>query len=50
MARMLDVESELRGTPLLSVGAYPCLLRLPLDERQLAGRKAGNTGTADVRS
>jgi hypothetical protein len=44
MARMFIVETKLRETAPLSVGAYACLSGLPLDERQLAGRQAGNTG------
>jgi len=49
MARIHIVETKLRGTAPLSVGAYPCLPGLSLDERQLAGREAGNTGSTDVR-
>src|SRR4051794_10083433 len=49
MARMYIVETKLRGIAPSSVGAYPCLPRLSLDERQLAGREAGNTGSTDVR-
>jgi hypothetical protein len=49
MARIHIVETKLRGTAPLSVGAYPCLPSLSLDERQAAGREAGNTGSTDVR-
>lgn len=49
MAREHIVESKLRGTAPLSVGAYPCLPDLFLDEGQTAGRQAGNTGSAGVR-
>ena len=48
MARMHNVETKLRGTAPSSVGAYPCLSDLPLDERQSASREAGNTGRTDV--
>lgn len=49
MARIHIVETKLRGTAPLSVGEYPCLPGLSLDERQTAGREAGNTGSTDVR-
>lgn len=49
MARIHIVETKLRGTAPLSVGAYPCLPGLSLDERQAVGREAGNTGSTDVR-
>jgi hypothetical protein len=49
MARIHIVETKLRGTAPSSVGAYPCLPRLSLDERQAAGREAGNTGSPDLR-
>jgi hypothetical protein len=49
MARIHIVETKLRGTSPLSVGAYPCLPALSLDERQAARREAGNTGSTDAR-
>ncbi|CAA9233823.1 MAG: hypothetical protein AVDCRST_MAG10-1298 [uncultured Acidimicrobiales bacterium] len=46
---MHTVETKLRGTAPLSVGVYPCLPGLSLDERQIDRRQAGNTGSADGR-